>query len=666
MEKEFVEFCKQNRIAHGDVKTYATPRRLTLTAQAVADSQTDKVTEIKGPPAQAAVDPQGKFTPAASKFAESRGGDIKNLEVRETEKGKYIFLTIKEKGVKTAKALPELPAWIIGKMGFPKNMRWDVRKVNFARPVRWIALLYGDKAVKVQFEGIPSGAFTFGNRYFGSKRIPFKSVAEYFEKLEAVGVIVDHRRRMEMIRDGVGKLAGGKPHMTPDLLRDVTFLVEYPYLGVGTFPEEYTKLPREVIIICIEKNQHYFPIEDLSGNKMLPRFVVVMNVPLTDNKTVVGGYEKVLNSRLKDALFFYEQDLKTPLAQRVESLGRITFQEKLGSLLDKTKRVENLVSILGDKMNLGAHDIKIAKEAAWLMKADLTTQMVFEYTEIQGTVGKYYALQDGINPYVAQAIEEHYMPRFAEDELPETMPGALLAIADKLDTIVGYFIVGMIPTGSADPYQLRRSALGIIRILEKFQFEAFDNGLFDDTLNNYKNMEIIAKEGLDQRLIAFLKDRKENYWKSEGYEYDVIRAALGRKVNRSSLAKTRKLMDILAELRETESFQNFLEVYTRISNIIKNAGDKNVKINPELFENDEEKKLFEKSQEVESFIEGESDDRKRIDKLFELTLIVNSFFEKVLVNAEDLNVKDNRIQILQNTKYFCDKIADFSCIVKKS
>jgi len=672
LEKEFRAFCEQNRIGHGEVSVYATPRRLTLIAKDVADSQEEKVTEVKGPPAKAAVDAEGKFTPAASKFAESRGGSLKQLSVRRTDKGEYVFLTMREKGGKTAKALPELPGWIIGKLSFPKSMRWDVRRVTFARPVRWILLLFGNKPVPVKYEGIPSGGFTHGNRYFGDKRIKVSSSAEYFEKLEAAGVIADHRRRREMIRESVLKLAGGKPHITETLLNDVTFLVEYPYLAVGSFPEEYTKLPNEVQIICIEKNQHYFPVEDPAAGKMLPRFIVVMNVPLTDSKTVITGYEKVLNSRLKDAVFFYDEDLKKPLAERVESLSRITFQEKLGSLLDKTKRVQELAKTIGKAVNMDAADVETAERAAWLMKADLTTQMVFEYTEIQGTVGKYYALKGGENAAVAQAIEDHYMPRFAEDELPKTAPGALLAVADKMDTIVGYFAVGLIPSGSADPYQLRRAALGVIRILDNMKFNLETSRLISETICNYKNSipGLIGDEGeIRNSVLRFFEERHGNYLKSEGLSYDVINAVIGGGKGKT-IIQIRRIVEALTEVRDSAEFQDMLEVYTRISNIIQKTTRTQTGIRQELFEGPEEKSLNEKTGELHKALEemnvkGASY-KDQIGRLYELSPIINCFFDKVMVNAENPEVRENRINLLHEVKdLYLNRIADLKQIVKK-
>lgn len=681
MEAVFREFCAQNRIEHGEVKTCATPRRLALTAAEVAETQAKKVEEIKGPPAKIAVDENGKFTQAAAKFAESRGGKTNRLIVKDTGKGEYVFLVTKEKGRKTKQALPELPVRIIKSLIFPKSMRWDVRRVTFARPIRWIMLLFGDSPVKVDFENIPSGGFTYGNRYFGDKKIKIGSIAEYFEKLEAAGVMVDHRRRREAIRERVIEIAGGKPHITDSLLNDVNFLVEYPYVAAGSFPEEFTELPPEVLIICIEKNQHYFPVADAATGRMLPRFVVVMNVPLTENPTVIRGYEKVLNSRLKDAKFFYDTDIRTPLRDRVESLKRITFQEKLGSLWDKTERVERLVETLGTECQLGESDIKTARKAAHLMKADLTTQMVFEYTEIQGTVGKYYALQSGEAPAVAQAIEEHYMPRFADDELPASKAGALLALADKIDTIVGYFSVGLIPTGSADPFQLRRQALGIIRILEKYELPIKLAGLFKTTINNYPTERTtdtgetapsrtqVKYTKIHSELMGFFRTRYSNYMESEGFSYDVVNAILD-KLHLDYLIDIRKKAEAIKSVRDESQFQDMLEVIERISNILSKSAKDEIfnpeEIKIELFEKDEEKNLYEAAQNIAKSSIGKKSYIERIRELYVLTSLAHAFFENVHIMAENSDVKANRLALATYVLARYSRIADFKQIVKKS
>lgn len=679
MEAVFREFCAQNRIEHGEVKTFATPRRLALTAAEVAETQAEKVEEIKGPPAKIAVDENGKFTQAAAKFAESRGGKPNQLIIKNTEKGEYVFLVTKEKGRKTKQALPELPVRIIKSLIFPKNMRWDVRRVTFARPIRWIMMLFGDSPVRVDFESIPSGGFTYGNRYFGDKKIKIGSISEYFEKLEAAGVMVDHRRRQEAIRERVIEIAGGKPHMTDSLLNDINFLVEYPYVAAGSFPEEFTELPPEVLIICIEKNQHYFPVADAATGRMLPRFVVAMNVPLTENPTVIRGYEKVLISRLKDAKFFYDEDLKEPFVNRVPfALERITFQEKLGSLWDKAERVIELAEKLGRDCGLTNTEIGFAKRAARLMKADLTTHMVFEYSEIQGTVGKYYALASGEPPEVAQAIEEHYMPRFADDELPASKAGALLALADKIDTIAGYFAVGFIPTGSADPYQLRRQALGIIRILEKDKMPVHYSGLYRTAVDNYlardekydEDKKIVKdKVKLWNQLEKFFDSRYFNYLESSGYSYDVINAVY---MSTRPLFETQIIADLLKQDGDREELKSLREFITRIVNIIDKSTTSedfsSEDINPDLFKKNEERTLFDlwENKVRDILRRSHISYREKLDALYELAKAGHAYFESVLIMDNDMKVRRNRIKLLNEiNKDTQSYFANFREIVKK-
>jgi glycyl-tRNA synthetase beta chain len=677
MKSIFADFCERNRISHGEVKTFATPRRLVITAVSVAEAQSEKIEEIKGPPAKVALDENGKFTPAAAKFAESRGGAIENLTVKTTEKGDYVFIVKKEEGRKTEQILTELPARIIENIGFPKNMRWDVRRVTFARPVRWIMLLFGDKPIVVDYEKIPSGGFTYGNRYYGGEKIAIGSIAEYFEKLEAAGVMADHERRREALRESVLKIAGGKPHMTESLLTDVNFLVEYPYVAAGSFPVEFTELPKEVLIICIEKNQHYFPVEDPATGKMLPRFVVAMNVPLTENPTVLRGYEKVLISRLKDAKFFYDEDINKPLKDRVESLKKITFQEKLGSLLDKTNRVKALVRKLGEDCKLSEADIAVAERAAELMKADLTTHMVFEYTEIQGTVGKYYALKSGENPAVAQAIEEHYMPRFAEDELPASAAGALLALADKIDTIVGYFSVGLIPTGSADPYQLRRAALGITRILDSFKLAIKIDILIDKSIATFNFDETINIDDLKSRVDKFLYERFTTYLKSEGFAYDVINAVVeDTKLDGYGIFVVMKeaVTGIAGEYNNAD-FIDFVEFFKRVNNICSQAQkelhDRVVEgIGPEiderLFDKDEENKLNMASDDIAKIIDDTSVSYIEILRsLYGFNEIGKKFFDSVMVMDENKDKRINKLLLLNSIRSMCRRLGDFSMIIKR-
>jgi len=670
IEELFKEFFEQNRIGFGGLELLATPRRLTLLARDVDSVQASQTLEIKGPPKRISVDEDGNFTKAAVKFAEGKGGSLEQVEIRATDKGEYLYLVVHEEGKATADSLKELPGFIIEKVVFPKSMRWDVRSIRFARPIRWIGMMFGNEAVEVDYQGVPSGAFTFVNRYYNSERVCYESIDDYFEKLENSGVIVDQNKRQETIREGVLAAAEGRPHITDKLLNDVNYLIEYPYIGVGSFPEEFTNLPPEVLIICIEKNQYYFPIADPETGKMLPRFVVVMNVPLGNDRVVIGGYEKVLISRLKDAAFFYDEDLRTKLADRVESLDRITFHVKLGSLLDKTKRVQKLVATIASKTGVEGDDVVAAERAALLMKADLTTHMVFEYTEIQGTVGRIYALESGESEQVAKAIEEHYMPRFADDELPETKAGALLALADKLDTITGYFSLGLSPTGSADPYQLRRQAIGVLRILDGFDIQVSPGELFDLTIDSYPgdSAPVTGRESLKEELFDFFKGRFGNLLEAEGFNYDVVNALDLRRV--SSISAARGAAEAIRELRDEKDFDDLREVYTRISNILsKSAKDMDCsdnKVDESLFETEEEKNLYGMAAKLEKSVDDESKSyRDKIIELYALSQPANLFFDNVMVMAENPQIRSNRIGILLFVQNVYMKIADFREIVKK-
>lgn len=668
MEELFKAFCGDARISIGEVTAFATPRRLTLKADAVSTSQEDVTIETKGPPARAAKDDSGAWTKTAEKFAASRGVAVDSLEIRSTEKGDYVFAVKEEKGGSTSDALKKLPETIVNALSFPKSMRWDVRTVRFARPVRWILLLFGNEPIDGGFDDIPSGSFTYGNRYYGFDKIEISSPAEYFEKLEKNGVMVDHRKRREEIRAKAMELSGGRPHMTDDLLEEVTFLVEYPYTGVGTFPKEFAELPPEVLIICIEKNQRYFPVFEKEGKKVAPRFVNVMNAPLTESAIVQKGYEKVLISRLKDAKFFFDSDVKTPLPERVPMLERITFQKKLGSIMDKVRRVAALAETIGDAAGCDAEQKSVCARAAELMKADLGTQMVFEYTEIQGTVGKYYALHAGEKESVATAIEEHYMPRFADDDLPATLPGSVLAIADKMDTIAGYFSIGKSPSGSADPFQLRRQALGVIRILEQSAISIKLEDLIRAALDRFdeKILPGDKKDSVFNDIFTFFKGRFSAYMESRGFQYDVVNAINIADMN--SLGEVAGLAETLAAERNSDGFKGLHEVFTRISNIQKkSASDSDFQdkaADPARLVEQAEKDLHAAyAKIVDKWKSGDAGFKGQLDDLYTLSAPAHSFFENVMVMAEDQDVRANRLALLREIRALYLRVANFQEIV---
>ena len=674
MKSAFTSFCHDTNTEFESVQTMATPRRLTLIARQVATMQKDEILEIKGPPAKAAVAPDGSYTKAATGFAASRGASLKDLEIRDTGKGEYLFISKKKKGGPTKKILPELLNKVLDRVSFPKSMRWGAYKMRFARPVRWVVFLFGDKPVSVPLEGFKSGRYSMGHRFLAGKKIKIDSVNDYQATLEENHVMIDHTERRRRIREAVEAAAdGGMPLISDALLDDVLFLVEYPHVGVGSFDDQFLKLPREVLTLCIEKTQHYFPMEASDGKQLMPRFCVVMNMPLEKSRDVIAGYEKVLHSRLQDALFFYLNDLKIPLEQRVPDLGRIVFQKELGTLLDKTNRLKSLTEAMAEKFGFNPDETYTATRAAFLCKTDLTTSMVFEFTDLQGIVGKHYSLGSGETASVAEAIGEHYMPRFAEDRLPRSRAGKILALADKLDSVAGYFAVGLIPTGSEDPFSLRRQALGAVRILEQGMFPARLEELLQLSLDQFSEQVLPAdkKPGVLSALLEFFDVRLDTMLEALGLKYDVLDAVDYRRM--PSVNHIVFCAQALTALRGDESFQKLLEVFTRVNNIMKKSASsddfRGDSVDESLLVEDAEKALFASFEEIASdwdrFEPQTVDDyRDKITRLYGITDRAHDFFDNVMVMAEDRDVRANRLALLSRIRDLFRSIADFDKIVK--
>lgn len=672
MKAAFEKFCADNSIGHGALETCATPRRLTLIVRGVHARQQDSVLEVKGPPARAARDENGAWTKAATGFAESRGASLKDLQIRDTGKGEYLFIVKKQKGRPTAKLLPDLLQAVVSGIHFSKSMRWGAYKMRFARPVRWIVFLFGDKAVTARIDTVTSGRYSMGHHFTHNKKVKIPSVADYFRLMEENHVLADHDERRTRIADAVRAAAQGRPLISDELLNDILFLVEYPHVGVGAFDEQFLKLPREVLLLCIEKTQHYFPIENETGD-LLPRFCVVMNMPLEDSADVISGYQKVLHSRLKDALFFYLNDMKEPLEERVPRLDRIVFQKELGTLLDKTNRLRALCERLCGHLGLNAGDCAAADRAALLCKADLTTSMVFEFTELQGIVGRHYALRGGEPSDVALAIDEHYMPRFADDDLPATTPGRVLAVADKADTICGYFTVGLIPSGSEDPFSMRRQGLGLLRILEDSLLPIRVEDIFSMCLEAY-GPDLAPpdkRQALLAQLMEFMDVRFRTLLESRGLAYDIVNAVSLRQA--PGMPHAVACAQALAALRPDPVFQDLLEVFTRVSNIMKKSASgedfKGDSVSEELLAEESERRLFEEYGRIRSSWNGagpaaREDYEERIRDLFAITPLAHAFFDNVMVMAEDRAVRANRLALLSRLRALYLEVADFGAIVK--
>ena len=462
IENNLSKLLKEERINFDNIEKYATPRRLTFVIKNLADKATDLEEEVKGPAKKIAVDADGNFTKPALGFMKSKGLDPENVYFKQLGNAEYLFGTIKQEGKHTSEVLKNIVPEAIKNVTFPKAMRWGGKNMRFARPIRWMVALLNNEVLDIDLEGIKSSNITRGHRFLGEKEFEVNSVEEYFEKLDKNFVVLDQHKRKEMIREQaieVAKSLGGEVELDEDLLEEITFLVEYPTAFYGEFDEEYVKLPKEVVTTPMKEHQRYFPVS--KDGKLLPNFIAVRNGDSNRIDLVKAGNEKVLRARLADALFFYHEDTKKPLESFVDKLQTVVFQAKLGTVYDKTLRIEKLSQVILNELNM-TESKENTLRAAKLCKADLVTNMVFEFTELQGIMGRDYAQVSGENEEVCQGIFEHYLPRFAGDILPETNTGIALSIADKLDSIAGFFAIGIKPSGSQDPYALRRQALGIL------------------------------------------------------------------------------------------------------------------------------------------------------------------------------------------------------------
>ncbi|MBN2305826.1 MAG: glycine--tRNA ligase subunit beta, partial [Anaerolineae bacterium] len=455
------------RLDHEGIRVMGTPRRLVIHAKSVALAQRDEESLVKGPPANRAFDTDGNPTKAALGFARGKGIDISDLEVREIDGGEYVVALVRQQGRPTQDVLGEALPDMVGAIRFTKAMRWNSTGTSFSRPIRWFVALYGSLGIPFSYGGIASDGVTRGLRPYGSPDISLVSVQTYFAEMDRQGVILDVAQRRAVIREQASVLAaevGGVIPDDPGLLDEVTNLVERPTALRGAFEEKYLALPREALVGVMRKHQRYFPVEDAQGD-LLPYFIAVRNGDADHLDIVIDGNEHVIRARFADADFFYHADIKKPLDDFLPRLNTLTFQEKLGSMLDKNNRVAGLVPAVGALLGITGDDLAVAERAAALAKADLATQMVVEMTSLQGVMGRYYALYQGEPEAVANAIFEHWLPRGAGDMLPQSAPGLLIALADRLDSLAGLFAAGLVPTASADPFALRRAALGIVQIV---------------------------------------------------------------------------------------------------------------------------------------------------------------------------------------------------------
>ncbi len=587
MEEIIRRELSSKRIQHDEIKAMATPRRLCLFVINVAGRQEDQIIEKIGPAKRVAFDEHGNPTKAATGFATGQGIDISELDVVATEKGEYICARKKITGEDTMALLPEIMTKFIISIPFRKSMRWSDLQIRFVRPIHWILAIYGGETIPFVIGNIESGDRSYGHRFMSTKSFKVKKIKEYVTNCKNHFVIVDPEERKSIILVEAEKAAdtvGGKIFYTEDLLETVTYLVEYPTAVCGSFDKDYLKLPKEVLTTSMISHQKYFPVVD-DERKLLPYFITINNTSARDPQVVARGNEKVIRARLADAKFFFEEDQKTSLDQHFEKLRQVVFHTQLGTSYEKVMHMRELALYITGQIDPSLKDT--VDRTAILAKADLETQMVCEFTELQGIMGREYALIAGENPVVAKAIYEHYLPIAAGGDLPETHEGAIVSIADKLDTIVGFFGVNLIPTGTADPYALRRQAIGIINIIINKRYPLNLKIMIEKSITIIGGKLKRAPDEITANVLEFFKGRFENLLTSQGHPYDVVDAVL--ETGAADIIRSFEKIKAMETFKSHADFEPLAIAFKRVGNIIKDF--KNGSVDPSKFESEEERTL---------------------------------------------------------------------------
>jgi len=662
MERIITKEFSENRIGHGRIKTMGTPRRLLLSVKDVDERQEDQLLEKVGPSTKVAFDEGGKPTKAAIGFARGQGIDVSELEIIETPKGKQICSRKKITGEDTTTILTDLLPRFIMSIPFRKSMRWMDLDIRFARPVHWILALFGDEIIPFSIENITSGNTSRGHRFMAPEPFEVNCLENYLEKIKERFVVVDPGERKNIILDESEKAAkdvSGFVFKNEELLDEVSFLVEYPSVVRGSFDREYLKLPKEVLTTTMMKHQKYFPVVDAHGD-LLPYFITVNNTLARDPSVVARGNEKVIRARLADARFFFEEDQKIPLENRLEDLKDVMFHTLLGTSYEKVMRFRGLASYITQKIK--PQIVQPVDRVTLLCKADLETRMVCEFAELQGIMGREYALIQGEDPIVAKAIYEHYLPVSAGGDLPGTDEGSIVSIADKMDTITGCFGVGLIPTGTADPYALRRQALGIINIITDRNYRLELDELVDKSILILAGKLKRTPEETKSDVINFLKGKFENQLISQGYSYDVVDSVLSEGV--SDIVQSLKRIEAMEAFKKHPDFEPLAIAFKRVVNILK--GFEGGSVDAAVFDSSAEANLYHTFSDIRERANGCIDEGRYSDALSEMATLrkpIDTFFDEVMVMAEDEEIRFNRLSLLEEISKLFHRVADFSKIV---
>ena len=654
------------RIEHGKAKTFGTPRRLAVEVADVADKQKRLVVEITGPPEKVGFDENGAPALAAKKFAEKLGISVNSLTIKDTRKGRYLCARKTEKGLAARTLLKSILPDLILSIPFPKTMKWADLSIQFARPIHSIMALLGDKVVPFVLANLKSGGYVFGHSFMSPGRIRLAKPGDYIEILRSHYVLVDLEERKKQIARGIDKAAvdcGGSVLQDDDLLDIVTNLVEYPAVVAGSFDKEFLELPREVLITAMREHQKYFAVIDKENN-LMPSFIAVNNTLASDMSLVATGHERVLRARLKDAQFFYRGDIKKSFEDLVEKLKGVLFQAGLGTVYDKVMRVQKLAEYLAGVANFDSDFKQKALRAAYLCKADLVSQVVIEFPKLQGVMGSVYAAAAGEPDMVSSAIEEYYRPTYSGGKLPETEIGAILAIADKIDSICGCFTTGLIPTGASDPYALRRQGIGIVQIMLDKDFFFSLSKLIEKSVTLLSERNADEVKGISDRVYLFLQNRIAYLLSEKGFSKEVIAAIIS--VSADHVPNIWNRARALEKLKAKPDFEPLAIAFKRVVNIIKQAAPVHVvDIDESLFQHECESNLYAAYRKVKEEVSDNLDNGFFERALLDIASLrdpIDAFFDGVMVMAEDEAVRGNRLSQLQSIADLFAVFADFSKI----
>ncbi|MCX7988984.1 MAG: glycine--tRNA ligase subunit beta [Thermodesulfovibrio sp.] len=652
LEENFKKITSEYRISLFAIKVFVTPRRLTIIAD-LSEEQEPEEKLIWGPPAHIAFNESGEPKEPALAFAKAQGINVKDLRIEKKGKGNYVCALLKEKGKKTEEVLPEILKSLFTSITFPKMMRWGNGSLKFVRPVRWFLAIYKDRVIPFEIDGIKAGEYTQGHRFLSKNPLKIDKISNYEKILESAFVIVDQNKRKSIIisqADSLANKVNGKIFWDEELLDEVTNLVEYPEAVLCSFSEAYLTLPKELLITVMKDHQRYFSITDTEG-KLKNYFVVIGNTKLENEENIRKGAERVIKARFEDAKFYYEEDLKKGFERLLEGTKGIIYHKKLGSLYDKVLRINRIAIKLAN--TILPEKIELIELASRYCKADISSGVVGEFPELQGIMGGYYAKHAGFPEEVAQAIREHYLPKGFTDEIPSNDLGCIISIADKLDHISSFFYLGEIPSGTEDPFGLRRAANAVLAILLKRKYPLSMGDILSALVD-------FISEEVKEQISTFISQRFESFLEMSGYDINLIKTI-------SELILTRPLYEIeerlkaVNEFKNSDNFEGFFLAVKRVSNIIRNY--EKVPFNRDLLVASEEKELYISMEETRKELTEYLKNERFIDALHHLdrlTPIINNFFDRVLVMDKDESIKRNRIALLQELSEILKSVADIS------